>query len=136
DGASGRLTGFEIIPLASLGRPRIDVTLRVSGLFRDVFAPLAQLFEVTSEALSERDYEGDENPYLARAARVFGPRPGQYGVGMTPTLDAFTNDSRKAAGEAWLTASSWSFATDGGLKHNRAGIAARLIGADTFVHVQ
>ena len=39
------LTGFEIIPLAALDRPRIDVTLRVSGLFRDVFTPLAQLFE-------------------------------------------------------------------------------------------
>jgi cobaltochelatase CobN len=112
------------------------VTLRVSGLFRDVFTPLAQLFEAASDALSQRDFEGDENPYLARAARVFGPRPGQYGVGMTPTPDAFTNDSRKAAGEAWLNASSWSFATDGAMKPDRAGIAARLTGADTFVHVQ
>jgi cobaltochelatase CobN len=136
DGASGRLTGFEIIPLASLGRPRIDVTLRVSGLFRDVFTPLAQLFEAASDVLSQRDFESDENPYLARAARVFGPRPGQYGVGMTPTLDMFTDDSRKAAGEAWLNASSWSFATDGAMKPDRAGIAARLTGADTFVHVQ
>jgi len=136
DGASGRLTGFEIIPLASLGRPRIDVTLRVSGLFRDVFTPLAHLFEAASDALSQRDFESDENPYLARAARVFGPRPGEYGVGMAPTLDAFTNDSRKAAGEAWLNASSWSFATDGAMKPDRAGIAARLTGADTFVHVQ
>src|SRR5215472_6011447 len=100
--ASGRLTGFEIIPLALLGRPRIDVTLRVSGLFRDVFTPLAQLFEAASAALSQRDFEGDENPYLARAARVFGPRPGQYGVGMAPALDVFTSESRKAAGEAWL----------------------------------
>jgi cobaltochelatase CobN len=136
DGASGRLTGFEIIPLASLGRPRIDATLRISGLFRDIFTPLAQLFEAASEALSQRDFEGDENPYLVREARVFGPRPGQYGVGMTPTLDVFTDGSRKAAGEAWLNASSWSFAIDGAMKPDRAGIAARLTGADTFVHVQ
>jgi cobaltochelatase CobN len=136
DGLSGRLTGFEIIPLASLGRPRIDVTLRVSGLFRDVFTPLAQLFEAASEALSQRDFEGDENPYLARAARVFGPRPGQYGVGVAPTLDVFTAESRQAAGEAWLASSSWSLASDGEMKPDRAGIAARLTGADTFVHVQ
>src|SRR6202012_892467 len=135
DGASGRLTGFDVIPLASLGRPRIDVTLRVSGLFRDVFTPLAQLFEAASEALAQRDFEGDENPYLARGARVFGPRPGQYGVGMAPTLDVFTLDSRKAAGQAWLAASSWSFSSDGEMKPDR-GIETRLTSADAFVHVQ
>jgi cobaltochelatase CobN len=112
------------------------VTLRVSGLFRDVFTPLAQLFEAASEALSQRDFEGDENPYLARAARVFGPRPGQYGVGMTPTLDVFTKDSRRAAGEAWLASSSWSIASDGEAKPDRKGIETRIAGADTFVHVQ
>jgi cobaltochelatase CobN len=136
DAASGRSTGFEILPLAALGRPRIDLTLRVSGLFRDVFAPLAQLFEAASEALSQRDFEGDENPYLARAARVFGPRPGQYGVGLTPTLDVFTRASLVAAGRAWLASSSWSFASDGAMQPDRKGIEARLSGADTFVHVQ
>jgi cobaltochelatase CobN len=136
DAASGRLTGFEIIPLAALDRPRIDVTLRVSGLFRDVFTPLAQLFEAASEALAQRDFEGGENPYLARAARVFGPRPGQYGVGLMPALDVFTKESREAAGRAWLASSSWSFASDGAMKPDRAGIETRLAVADTFVHVQ
>ena len=136
DQASGRVTGFEIIPLAELGRPRIDVTLRISGLFRDVFSPLAQLFEGASDALSQRDFEGEENPYLARAARVFGPKPGQYGVGIAPLLDVFTRESRKAAGEAWLASSSWSVAADGEIRQNRAGIEARLRGADAFVHVQ
>jgi len=136
DQGSGRLTGFEIIALAQLGRPRIDVTLRVSGLFRDVFTGLAQLFEAASEALSQRDFEGDENPYCRRAARVFGPRPGQYGVGMTSMLDVFTPEARDAAGRAWLAASSWSIATDGAITRDRAGIEARLAAADAFVHVQ
>src|SRR5215472_781435 len=87
DQASGRLTGFEIIPLAQLGRRRIDVTLRISGLFRDVFTGLAQLFEAASEVLSKQHWEGEDNPYGRRAARVFGPQPGQYGVGMAPMLD-------------------------------------------------
>jgi cobaltochelatase CobN len=136
DQASGRVTGFEIIPLAELGRPRIDVTLRISGLFRDVFSGLAQLFEAASEALSRRDFEGDENPYLARAARVFGPKPGRYGVGMAPMLDVFTREARKAAGEAWLAASSWSIGADGEISPDRAGIETRLREADAFVHVQ
>ncbi|MEF9606094.1 cobaltochelatase subunit CobN, partial [Paracoccus sp. PXZ] len=55
DGESGRVAGIEILPLAELGRPRIDVTLRVSGLFRDIFPGLAQLFETGAEALSARD---------------------------------------------------------------------------------
>src|SRR3954454_2525074 len=78
DHASGRVTGYDIVAPAELGRPRIDVTLRVSGLFRDVFSTLAQMFEAATEVLSTRD-EGDENPYRHRVSRVFAPRPGQYG---------------------------------------------------------
>jgi cobaltochelatase CobN len=136
DQASGRVTGFEIIPPAQLGRPRIDVTLRVSGLFRDVFANLAELFEAASEVLSQRDFEGEENPYLNRASRVFGPQPGHYGVGGLAARNALTPEARQAAGEAWLAASSWSFSAGGKMKSDRAGIEARLEAADAFVHVQ
>jgi len=135
DQASGRVTGFEIIPPAALGRPRIDVTLRVSGLFRDVFTSLAQLFEAASEALSKHAWEGEENPYRHRVGRVFGPRPGHYGVGGA-SRDSFTPAARDAAGQAWLAASSWSLSADGEMKPDRAGIEARLMGADAFVHVQ
>jgi cobaltochelatase CobN len=136
DQASGRVTGFELIPLAALGRPRIDVTLRVSGLFRDVFGPLAQLFEAASDALAKHDWEGEENPYRHNAARVFAPEPGQYGVGMTAMLDVFTAESREAAGKAWLAGSSWALGADGAAKPDRAGIETRLKDADAFVHVQ
>ena len=136
DHASGRVTGYDIIAPAELGRPRIDVTLRVSGLFRDVFAGLAQLFEAGSEALASREDEGDENPYRHRTARVFAPRPGQYGVGLSAIPDAFTPETRNAAGEAWLSASSWAFSADGEIRPDRAGIEQRLASADAFVHVQ
>lgn len=136
DHASGRVTGYDIIAPAELGRPRIDVTLRVSGLFRDVFAGLAQLFEAASEALAGREDEGEENPYRHRAARVFAPRPGHYGVGLSAIPDAFTSETRDAAGEAWLSASSWAFSADGAMQPDRAGIEARLASADAFVHIQ
>lgn len=136
DHASGRVTGYDIIAPAELGGPRIDVTLRVSGLFRDVFAGLAQLFEAAAEALASREDEGAENPYLHRASRVFAPRPGQYGVGLSVIPDAFTPETCDAAGEAWLSASSWAFSADGEIKPDRAGIEQRLASADAFVHVQ
>ncbi|MDA9430613.1 cobaltochelatase subunit CobN [Bradyrhizobium sp. CCBAU 51627] len=136
DHASGRVTGYDIIAPAELGRPRIDVTLRVSGLFRDVFAGLAQLFEAATEALASREEESDENPYRHRASRVFAPRPGQYGVGLSAIPDAFTPEMREAAGEAWLSASSWAFSADGAIKPDRAGIEQRLASADAFVHAQ
>ncbi|QIO35012.1 cobaltochelatase subunit CobN [Bradyrhizobium sp. 1(2017)] len=136
DHAAGRVTGYDIIAPAELGRPRIDVTLRVSGLFRDVFSGLAQLFEAAAEALASREDEGDENPYRHRASRVFAPRPGQYGVGLSAIPDAFTPETRDAAGEAWLSASSWAFQADGALQPDRAGIEQRLASADAFVHVQ
>ena len=136
DHASGRVTGYDIIAPAELGRPRIDVTLRVSGLFRDVFSGLAQLFEAAAEALAAREEEGDENPYRHRASRVFAPRPGQYGVGLSAIPDAFTPETRDAAGEAWLSASSWAFSSDGAMQPDRAGIEARLSAADAFVHTQ
>jgi cobaltochelatase CobN len=136
DHASGRVSGYDILAPAELGRPRIDVTLRVSGLFRDVFSGLAQLFEAATAALGDRGDEGDENPYRFRASRVFGPRPGQFGVGMAAAPDAFTPEARVAAGEAWLSASSWAFAPNGEMRPDRGGIEARLAASDAFVHTQ
>ncbi|TAG19719.1 MAG: cobaltochelatase subunit CobN, partial [Rhodobacterales bacterium] len=136
DDGSARVSGFEILPLAILGRPRIDVTLRVSGLFRDVFPTLAQLFEAGAEALSHREETPEDNPYTLRAARVFGPQPGLYGLGMGTAADTFTAEARAAAGEAWLTASSWAIGTDGQSKEDRKGLEARVLNADAFVHAQ
>ncbi len=136
DEGAARVSGFEIIPLALLGRPRIDVTLRVSGLFRDVFPGLAQIFEAGAEALSVRDEAAEDNPYAAKSPRVFGPQPGQYGLGMGTAADTFTDDGRADAGEAWLQSSSWAIGTDGQSTENRAALEARVLAADTFVHPQ
>ncbi|WP_333828471.1 cobaltochelatase subunit CobN [Pararhodobacter sp.] len=136
DAGSGRVSGVEVVPLALLGRPRIDVTLRVSGLFRDVFPALAALFETGAAALAERGEAAEDNPYHHRAARVFGPRPGQYGLGMGVAMEDFTAEARAAAGEAWIAASGWAIGADGLSRADRAGLEARLRGADSFVHAQ
>ena len=62
---SERVSGFEILPLVTLDRPRIDVTLRVSGLFRDVFPTLSNLYQQAILAVSKREESADWNPYIS-----------------------------------------------------------------------
>lgn len=137
DKGSERVSGVEIIPIAELERPRIDVTLRVSGLFRDVFPTLATLFSQATKALSERDEAPDWNPFVGRdiGYRVYGPAPGSYGLGMGQSIDDYSEHGRQSAGDAWLNASSWG--TDGvDTAKDLDGITDRVSDADTFVHLQ
>ncbi|MBE9638654.1 cobaltochelatase subunit CobN [Salipiger mangrovisoli] len=137
DPESGRVCGFEILPIAELERPRIDVTLRVSGLFRDVFPALAALFTEAVAALAKRDEAPEWNPYAGTVpgARVYGPAPGSFGLGMAVAPDELDEASRRAAGEAWLAASSWAL-SGAGAARDEAGIRARVAQADAFVHPQ
>lgn len=137
DSGSGRVSGIEVVPLALLEHPRIDVTLRVSGLFRDVFPTLTAFFAQAVRMLSARDEDADWNPYVGgqMSARVFGPAPGSYGVGIGISADEYTESSRLGAGDAWLKASA--FALDGeAAVRDRKGIERRVAAADVFVHVQ
>ncbi len=95
--SSLRVTGFEILSLDLLDRPRIDVTLRVSGFFRDAFANLIDLFDSAVRAVAKLDEPGHLNPLAARVAaeggdvdaatRVFGSKPGAYGAGLQALID-------------------------------------------------
>ncbi|MBR3371046.1 MAG: cobaltochelatase subunit CobN [Rhodobacteraceae bacterium] len=134
DAGSARVSGVEILPIAELDRPRLDVTLRVSGLFRDVFGQLGTLFGQAVAALAARDEAPDWNPFVGRAgARVYGPAPGSYGLGMAGMVDDYSEGMRAQAGRAWLAASSHALDTG---QHDPEGIAARVAGADAFVHLQ
>ncbi|MFT8717858.1 cobaltochelatase subunit CobN [Acetobacter sp.] len=133
---SDRVCGFEILPPALLGRPRIDVTLRVSGLFRDVFPGMAQMFETAAAALAERDEPVEENPYATRGPRVFGPRPGHYGIGLGTALEDYTPEGRNDAGEAWLSSSEWTIGANGDIQRNREALETRLRATDSVAHVQ
>ncbi|MDI3337507.1 cobaltochelatase subunit CobN [Defluviimonas aestuarii] len=136
DEGSERVSGFEVIPLALLRRPRIDVTLRVSGLFRDVFPGLAQLFEAAAGALAEREEAPEDNPYLRATPRVFGPKPGLYGLAMGEAIEDYGPEGQAAAGEAWLAGSEWAIDATGTAQHARAALEEKVKGANGFVHVQ
>ena len=125
DGGSGRVTGFEIIPLALLDRPRVDVTLRISGLFRDAFAAQIALFDAAVRAVAARDEAADWNPLAGRAgARIYGPAPGSYGAG-----DVLQDNAYLAA-----SAAAYGKALDGAADPD--GFARLVAAADAFVAVQ
>jgi cobaltochelatase CobN len=136
DDGSDRVSGYEILPLTMLDRPRIDVTLRISGLFRDIFNGLAGLFEAGTTALAEREEADDMNPYKQKASRVFGPKPGLYGMNMESALQDYSPEGRSAAGEAWLKGSEWALDAKGDARQDREGLEARLRAADGFAHIQ
>lgn len=141
DMASERVTGVEILNLAVMNRPRIDVTLRVSGLFRDAFPTLPVLFGQAVRALCGRDEPAEWNPFAGQLVtpRVYGPAPGRYGLGLGDAAETYTDEARRAAGEAWLAASDHVLDTasegaDG--VADTDGLAQRVAGADAFVHLQ
>jgi cobaltochelatase CobN len=129
DNGSARVSGFEIIPLALLDRPRIDVTLRISGLFRDAFATQIAQFDALTRAIAARDEAPDWNPLAntpdptRSTIRVYGPPAGQYGAG-------------DATGAAWLAASAGAYGKDQDGVQDPSGLAARVAAADAFVHIQ
>ncbi|QMU71964.1 cobaltochelatase subunit CobN [Streptacidiphilus sp. P02-A3a] len=102
DDASRRVTGFEVVPAAELGRPRIDVTVRISGFFRDAFPHVVGLLDDAVRAVAELDEPDHVNYVRAHVeqdtaehgdrrratARIFGSKPGAYGAGLLPLIDA------------------------------------------------
>ncbi|GLY86304.1 cobaltochelatase subunit CobN [Actinoallomurus iriomotensis] len=100
DDASRRVTGFEVIPRAELGRPRIDVTLRISGFFRDAFPHVITLIDDAIAAVAELDEPDnhlrahaledarEHGDWRRATSRIFGSKPGAYGAGLLPLIDA------------------------------------------------
>ncbi len=105
---SRRVTGVEVVPLEELGRPRIDVTVRISGFFRDAFPHVIALLDDAVAAVAVLDEPDDVNFVAAHAradaerlaselgadgawrratTRVFGSKPGTYGAGLLQLLD-------------------------------------------------
>ncbi|TXN23621.1 cobaltochelatase subunit CobN [Methylobacterium sp. WL9] len=138
DNASTRVTGFEVLPLAVLDRPRIDVTCRVSGAFRDTFPDTLALLDRAARAVAERDEEDAENPLAASrrrgesAARVYGAAPGRYGAGAAETALDGAWSERKDLGQAYLDATTHAFG--GREETGDAGFAERVRQADAYVH--
>ncbi len=148
DHATARVSGFEILVPAKLGRPRVDVTLRISGLFRDVFESQIALFDEAARAVAALDEDDDDNPAAAArrargeaddghtAFRVFGTAPGAYGVGLANTVATGDWASSDDLGADYLAASGHAYGRDADGIAAHEAFATRVKTADAFVHVQ
>ncbi|MEB3183505.1 MAG: cobaltochelatase subunit CobN, partial [Cyanobacteriota bacterium] len=149
DGPTRRLVEVEVIPLSLLGRPRVDVTLRISGFFRDAFPQLVGWFNRATRLVAALVEEGDANPLAQAAAgeggwgRVWGSAPGAYGAGLQGLIDSGQWEGRGDLAEAYLNWSQWRYdgealSADGAIegRFDRQGLERRLAGVEVVLHNQ
>jgi cobaltochelatase CobN len=151
-----RVVGVQPIPLAELGRPRIDVTVRISGFFRDAFPHLIRLLDEAVQAVAALDEPPEQNlvrkHYLADLAahlgaglpdaqrralyRVFGSKPGTYGAGLLPLIDErnWRNDADLA--ETYVNWGGYAYTAEGAGVDAREVFRQRLAGVQVAVHNQ
>ncbi len=158
DMASRRVTGFEIIPQAMLGRPRVDVTLRISGFFRDAFPEQIALFDKAIRAVGALDEDAFDNPIARRMKgetarliaegldtkaasrragyRVFGSKPGAYGAGLQALIDDKGWQQRADLAEAYLVWGGYAYGADEEGHAARGLFEERLRSIEAVVHNQ
>ena len=129
--SSWRVTGFDIVPLAKLGRPRVDVTLRISGFFRDAFPAQIELLDKAIRAIGALDEDEADNPIAARMKaeatglqhsgisetdarqmagyRIFGSKPGAYGAGLQALIDEKIWTERADLAAAYVTWGAFAY---------------------------
>ncbi len=158
DAASRRVTGFEVLPLGVLDRPRIDVTLRVSGFFRDAFPAQIDLVDSAVRAVAALDEPERDNPLAARVRadaaaavargaapaearrragfRVFGSMPGAYGAGLQALIDerGWRDDADLA--RAYVAWGGFAYGGDAGGEPVHGLFARRLAAVEAVVHNQ
>ncbi|MEB3306990.1 MAG: cobaltochelatase subunit CobN [Cyanobacteriota bacterium] len=142
DGPTRRLVGLEVIPLEVLGRPRVDVTLRISGLFRDAFPQLVGWFNQATALVASLDESPQSNPLAAAAradggcGRIYGSAPGAYGAGLQGLIESGHWDQRADLGQAFLNWSSWRYEGQGEAVADRSGLERRLAAVQVVLHNQ
>jgi cobaltochelatase CobN len=158
DMASRRVTGYEVIPPAMLGRPRVDVTLRISGFFRDAFPEQIALFDRAVRAVGGLDEDAQDNPIAARMRgeavrlvaagldeimaakragyRIFGSKPGAYGAGLQALIDEKGWENRADLAEAYLVWGSYAYGAGEDGKAERGVFEERLRSIQAVVQNQ
>ncbi|WP_204150992.1 cobaltochelatase subunit CobN [Leptolyngbya sp. CCY15150] len=139
DGPSRRVVDFEILPLEVLGRSRVDVTLRISGFFRDAFPNLIELFDQAVQAIAALDEPPEWNPLADQVQqetqawidqgltadqasdrasyRIFGSKPGAYGAGLQGLIEAQNWSDDDDLARAYI---NWSSTAYTGGRNGRA----------------
>ena len=156
--ASGRVVGFEIMPLSVLDRPRVDVTFRISGFFRDAFPAQIDLLDSAARAVAEQDEPEAMNPLAARVRadvealtakgidpaaakrraghRVFGSKPGAYGAGLQALIDEKIWDTESDLAEAYLAWGGYAYGDGAEGRAEQDLFSARLKDVELVLHNQ
>ena len=130
----GAVAGLEVIPVSELGRPRIDVTMRISGLFRDSFPNLVEMIDDAIERISELDESEEDNYLIAHLrkditdsiaegmdpltakrkarVRIFGDPPGNYGGGVDTLIGSSQWGDRSELAEAYVEWGGYAYGKD------------------------
>ncbi|MCX5493757.1 cobaltochelatase subunit CobN [Kaistia dalseonensis] len=134
EAGTGRVTGFRVLTLSELRRPRVDVTLRISGMFRDAFPEQIDLIDSAVRVIAAREEPDDANPIAAARhdgqdlARIFGAKPGAYGAGLQAMIDGNLWEARDDLAEAFVAWGGFAYGAgvDGApaADHLRARLAA------------
>jgi cobaltochelatase CobN len=141
DHGSTRVTGFSITPQAKLAAPRADVTIRISGAFRDTFPAQIALLDSAARAVAALDEPDEWNePAAARrrgeaGARIFGAAPGRYGAAMADRALDGDWQARAELGGAYLAATSHAYGGPDGAASPDDSFTARVKEAEAFVHI-
>ncbi|QQE91230.1 cobaltochelatase subunit CobN [Azotobacter chroococcum] len=155
---SQRVECFEVLSLEQLGRPRVDVILRVSGFFRDAFANLIRLFDDAVQVVAELDEEEAWNPLSARVWqevlilqdsgmseaearrqagwRIFGAKPGAYGAGIQNAIEERAWESRADLAEVYLNWGGYAYGAGSEGAPARERFAERLERLQAVLHNQ
>jgi cobaltochelatase CobN len=158
DSATGRVTGFEIMPASVLDRPRVDVTLRVSGFFRDAFPAQIELLDAAARAVARLDepdetnalaasFRADRARLLATGAaaedaerragfRVFGSKPGAYGAGLQALIDERGWETEADLAEAYLAWGAYAYGAGAEGRPERELFERRLGSVELVLHNQ
>ncbi len=158
DHGSRRVTGTEIITLAELGRPRVDVTMRISGFFRDAFPAQIDLLDKAIRAVGALEEDAADNPIAARITedtasliadgvehkqarksaghRIFGSKPGAYGAGLQALIDEKGWKDAADLAQAYLTWGSYAYGADAQGDEARSQFEQRIGGVQAVVHNQ
>lgn len=158
DGISRRVVDFEIIPLSVLQRPRVDVTLRISGFFRDGFPNLLDLFNQVTEAVSKLEETPEDNPLAKQVQietkywqekglsveeatarsryRIFGSKPGAYGAGLQGLIESQNWQTDDDLARAYVNWSSYAYTQKGIGKAAPEAFNKRLENLQVVLHNQ
>ena len=144
----GRMSRVRLVPLSELGRPRVDVVLTCSGIFRDLFPSVMQLLDQAVLAAAMADEPSDMNyvrkraqrmaadlriSVAAAARRVFAAQAGQYGTGVNHIVQESTWETGKELGEVYLERMSYAFGRGDEAQRDGAVLRAALAGVETAV---